>query len=231
MHRGVLAGALVLFLAWFLVKGIPFLTEGRPATWATPTSTPSSGDQIAPVTVGAGGRICVGGMPWGPDARYVELRVQPGVHAMAPAIDLVATAPGYRATATVPAGLKQNAEAIAKIAPASHEVTGTLCVVPRAKLSLYGVLKQGRLAAPVAVTLDGRRVADRQLSVTLLTNPSQSLLGRFGDALDHVAAFRPVGRWFVWLVALALVLGTPVALAFALAEAAAEDDEPEESPY
>jgi hypothetical protein len=232
MRRGVLAGTLVLFLAWFLVKALPFLTDGRPATWATPTSTPFSGDQLAPVTVPAGGRICVSGMPWAPDARYVQLRVLPGVRGRSPALDVLATAPGYRAAATIPAGLPQNADAIAKIDPAPREVTGSLCVTNRGttKLGFYGVLEKGRLAAPVEVTVDGRPSADRQLSVTLLTNPSQSLLGRFDDVLDHVAAFRPVGPWLVWLLALALMLGTPLALALTLAAAVGEDERDDDAP-
>jgi hypothetical protein len=228
MRRRLVIGVLAAFAAWFLVKAVPYLTEGRPAVWATPTSEPYTAAQLSPVTVPARRQVCVDGMPWAPDARYVQLRVLPGVRpARAPELGVEATGPGYRATGTVPAGLRQNDQAIARIAPAPRELSGRLCVTNRGAraLALYGVGRQGRLAAPVEMTVAGREVADRQLSVTLLSNPDQSLIGRMGDVLDHVAAFRPIGTWIVWLVLAALLVGVPAGVAVALGKAAALDDD------
>jgi hypothetical protein len=231
MRKSLLVAALGIFAVWFLVKGLPFLLHDRPAIWQTPTSTPQTAADLLPVTATPGGQLCVDGMPWAPQARYVQVTLLPGVHRTAPAVDVVASAPGYRATGRIPAGLRQNAKAYVKIAPAPREVNGTLCLVNRGArpLAFYGVPRNGRLPAPVKVTLDGVPFADRQVSVTLLTNPSQPILGRLGDILDHVAAFRPLAAWEVWLLALALVLGTPVAVAVALARAGALDDDESES--
>jgi hypothetical protein len=228
MRRRLVIGVLVAFGAWFLVKAVPYLTEGRPAIWATPTSEPYTAALLQPVTVPARGQVCVDGVPWSPDAKYVQLRVLPGVRpAQTPELGVEATGPGYRATGTVPAGLRQNDQAIAKITPAPRELSGRLCVTNRGArpLALYGVGKQGRLAAPVKVTVAGRELPDRQLSVTLLSSPNQSLLGRMGDVTSHVAAFRPVGAWVVWLLLVALLIGVPVAVAVALGKAAALDDD------
>jgi hypothetical protein len=225
MRSGVLAGALALFLAWFVVKAVPFLTEGRPAIWATPTALPFQPDRLKPVTVPARGRACIDGVEWAPEARYVSVAVLPGVHRRTEEIGVEARARGYRANGVIGPGLGQNERGYARIAPAPREVTGSVCIVNRGggPLALFGVPKGGREQAAVNVTIDGREVADRQLSITLLTDPSQSTLGRFGTVVGHVATFRPISTWMVWIVLL-LVIGTPVAVGGALARAAFADD-------
>jgi hypothetical protein len=126
----------------------------------------------------------------------------------------------------VPAGLPRDGRAIARIAPAAREVYGTLCVTNRgdAPLDLYGVPRNGRYYAPSTITVDGHEIADRQLSVLLLSNPHQSIGARLGDVMSHVAAFRPLSSWMAWIVLGLLLAGTPVAVAVALARAAEEDE-------
>jgi GAF domain-containing protein len=228
MRRGILAGFLGLFLVWFLVAGLAYLLKSRPAIWATPTSEPYDVGQLTPIAVPGHGRICVDGMPWAPEARFVQLRVLPGPKGRTPAIGVEATGPGgYRAEAEIPAGLLQNARATAPIRPAGKQITGTLCVTNEGTrpTSFYGVPTADRLGAPVKVTLNGSAVADRQLSVTLLQSGDKSILGRLGTVLSHVAAFRPVGAWMVWILLALLLVGAPVGVALALARASAEDDE------
>jgi hypothetical protein len=230
MRRGLLVGTLALLAAWFLVKAVPFLTEGRPAVWATPTSRPFSAQQLFPVAVPAGRRACVTGMPWGPQARYVQLEVLPGVRNRTPPLTVEASGPGYRASGAIAGGLKQNAKGVARIAAAPRELTGSVCVLNRGTrpLELFGVSTQGRQVAPVRMTVAGRDVKDRQLSITLLSNPDQSLIARMGDVLGHVAGFRPVGTWVVWILLLLLLLATPAGVALALSRAGAMDDDDQE---
>jgi hypothetical protein len=64
----------------------------------------------------------------------------------------------------------------------------------------------------------------QELSVSLLTHPSQSLTARLGTIASHIAAFRPLTGWQVFLLGLLAVFGVPVAVGVALARAAAEDD-------
>jgi hypothetical protein len=231
MRRGIVAGFLGLFLVWFLVAGLAYLDKARPAIWATPTSEPYDVSQLTPIAVPGHGRICVDGMPWAPQARFVQLRVLPGPRARTAAIGVAATGPGgYRADAQILGGLAQNARATVPIRPARKEITGTLCVTNEGArpLSFYGVPTADRLGAPVKVTLDGKPVPDRQLSVTLLQSRDKSILGRLGTVLSHVATFRPIGPWLVWILLALLLVGAPVGVALALARASAEDDELEE---
>jgi hypothetical protein len=228
MRKGILAGFLGLFLVWFLVAGLAYLLKSRPAIWATPTSEPYDVGQLTPVAVPGHGRICVDGMPWAPEARLVQLRVLPGPTARTPALGIEATGPGgYRATTKIPAGLVQNDRATAPIRPAAREITGTLCVTNEGArpTSFYGVPTADRLGAAVKVTVNGRALADRQLSVTLLQSRDKAILGRLGTVLSHVAAFRPIGAWMVWILLALLLVGTPVGVALALARASADDDE------
>ena len=71
--------------------------------------------------------------------------------------------------------------------------------------------------------MNGKAV-DQELSITVLTDLSQSLTSRLGTIASHIAAFRPVTGWQVFLLGLLAVFGVPVAVGVALARAAAEDD-------
>lgn len=227
MRKAILAGFLALFAVWLLTAGLAYLLKARPAIWATPTSEPYDAPQLTPIAVPGHQRLCLDGMPWAPQARFVQVRVLPGLRAQTPAIGIAARGPGYRADAIIPGGLAQNARATAAIRPAPREIDGTLCVTNRGAkpLSFYGVPTAGRLGAPVTVTVGGKPVVDRQPSVTLLQSHDKAILGRLGTVLDQVATFRPVGAWLVWILLALALFGAPVAVALALARAAAADDE------
>lgn len=226
MRKGLLIGVLVLFGAWFLVKPLKFLTADRPATWQTPTVQPLDPSVLFPVRVPGGGQVCTDGMLWAPQARVVLMTVLPGKRST-PELRVEARGAGYVARGRIAPGFIDNQPVTARLTPAPREVPGTLCVrnTGRFAVSLYGVPSGGRQAAKVTTTVDGKIVPDRQLSVTLLASGSASILSRLGDVIDHVAAFRPVSPWFVWLLLIALLIGTPVAVAVALARAGALDDE------
>jgi hypothetical protein len=227
MRRGILAGFLALFAVWLLTAGLAYLLKSRPAIWATPTSEAYDVAQLTPIAVPGHQQICLDGMPWAPEARFVQVRVLPGLRARTPAIGIAARGPGYRADAVIPGGLAQNARATAAIRPASKEIDGTLCVTNRGArpLSFYGVPTADRLGAPVTVTVGGKPLIDRQLSVTLLQSHDKAILGRLGTVLSHVATFRPVGTWLVWILLALVLFGAPVAVALALARASVADDE------
>jgi hypothetical protein len=111
------------------------------------------------------------------------------------------------------------------ITPAPTEIpNGSLCVVNegRHQVKLYGI-NQGRGSSPSVTTVDDKPI-DQELSVTVLTHPSQSLTSRLGTIASHIAAFRPLTCWEVFLLGLLAVFGLPVAVGVALARAAAEDE-------
>jgi|GEM_PF-2206310 len=216
--------ALLAFAVWGVAKAIPFLGSQQQAIFATPTSQPNA--QLAQVPVkGKGGRVCLQGVTYGPDARYVYVtrrsRYSTGE------IVFEAHADGYDARARQPAADgPQEGPIILPIAPARREVAGgSLCVVNlgRHQLTLFGV-PPGRDSSSTTTTIDGK-ASTTQVSVTLLTSPSASLGSRLGAIFDHAAAFRPLTGWEVWILALLAAIGAPVAIALALFRATAEDDE------
>jgi hypothetical protein len=225
MRKGLLAGVLVLFALWFVWKAVPFLDRERPATYATPTVQPTDPTSLAPIAVKGGQRVCTDQIPWGPDARYVQLTLTGGSKWPASPLRIEATGPGYRATARLPEGTAGDVQQSVAITPARTEIpNGTLCVVNegRHQIKLYGI-NQGRGSSPSTTTVDGKPIP-QELSVSLLTDLSQPLGARLGTIASHIAAFRPLTGWEVFLLGLLAVFGVPVAVGVALARAAAADD-------
>jgi hypothetical protein len=225
MRKGLLAGVLVLFALWFVWKAVPFLDRERPATYATPTVQPTDPTSLAPIAVKGGQRVCTDQIPWGPDARYVQLTLTGGSKWPASPLRIEATGPGYRAIARLPEGTAGDVQQSVAITPARKEIpNGTLCVVNegRHQIKLYGI-NQGRGSSPSTTTVDGKPIP-QELSVSLLTDLSQPLSARLGTVASHIAAFRPLTGWEVFLLGLLAVFGVPVAVGVALARAAAEDD-------
>jgi hypothetical protein len=216
----------LFLLYWGGKKVVPFLQTKPAETYATPTSQPTDPSVLAPIKVkGKGGEVCLQGIEFGPGAKYVYVTVQ--AERPAGPIALRLSAPGYRATARQAGELKGTVPLHVPVTPAAREVGGgTLCLrnEGRHRTAFYGV-PPGRGSAPVTTTVDGR-VIKQQLSVTLLTSPSKSLGSRLGTMFDHMAAFRPVTGWEIWILALLLAVGVPVAIAVALLRSAAADDEP-----
>jgi hypothetical protein len=223
MRRAPLVVVVVLFGAWFLLKGVPWLGQAPAATYATPIAQPDSGGELREIPLKAGARACVTGIPYGPDAKYVAINVVTA--RPAGPLRFEATAPGgYRATTTVPAPITNNQQVLARIPPARRDVSGgTLCVV-NAGTRAVGLFGIDPAANPSETRVDDV-VQGQDLSVTLLTSPSRSLSSRLGTLFDHAAAFNPTSGWFVWIVFLLLMLGAPVAIGVALGRAAAEDDQ------
>jgi hypothetical protein len=224
MRRGLLAGVLVLFALWFVVRAVPFLDRERPATYATPTVQPTDPTTLAPIAVKGGQSVCADHIPWGPDARYVQLTLTGSTRPASP-LRIEASGPGYRATARLPAGTAGDVQQTIAITPARTEIPdGKLCVVNegRHQVKLYGI-NPGRGSSPSTTTVDGKPI-ESELSITVLTDPSQSLTSRLGTIASHIAAFRPLTGWQVFLLGLLAVFGVPVAVGVALARAAAEDD-------
>jgi hypothetical protein len=224
MRKGLLAGVLALFALWFVWKAVPFLNRERPATYATPTVQPTDPASLAPIAIKSGQSVCADHIPWGPDARYVQFTLTGSKWPASP-LRIVAGGPGYRALPRLPEGTAGDVLQTVAITPAPTEIpNGVFCVVNegRHQVKLYGI-NQGRGSSPSTTRVDGKPI-DQELSITVLTHPSQSLTARLGTIASHIAAFRPLTGWEVFVLGLLAVFGVPVAVGVALARAAAEDD-------
>jgi hypothetical protein len=228
MRSRLFAGVLILFAGWFVWKALPFLRADRQAVWSTPTVRPEGPAPLAPVKVRHGQRACLDNIDYGPGARYVQVTLQ-GSERPAPALRVEARAPGYRTDARIAGGAPGDTPVVVPIRPADREVGGgTLCFVNDGRYAarFYGTTL-GRNASLSKTTIDSRPV-DGQISVTLLQSPSASIGSRLGDIASHIAAFRPVTGWEVFVLGILAVLGVPLLVAAALAQAAAADARPED---
>ena len=227
MRRRLLAGFLVLFGVWFVWKALPFLDAGRPDTYATPTDQPTDPTNLVPVDVKRGQQACLDQIPFGPQARYLQFTIKGSKHGPAGAITITASAPGgYLATAHVAAGTPGDVLQTVALAPSPRTVTdGTLCFRNdgRHQLAFYGI-GAGRGSGPSTTYVNGKALA-QEFSVTLLRSPSRPLGDRFATLSSHLAAFRPLTGWEVWLLGLLAIVGVPITVAVALARAASEDDD------
>ncbi|QEC46251.1 hypothetical protein FSW04_00785 [Baekduia soli] len=215
----------VFLLGWGVKKLGPFLDTQAQEVYATPTVQPTDAATLAPIPVKGGKQVCLHNVEYGPGAKYVYVTITTTRPAGPIAVE--ARAQGYDAKAVQPAGAASDVPLIVKIAPAPREVgDGTLCLtnLGRHQIRFYGI-HPGRGSSPTTTTVDGKAIPE-QLSVTLLTSPSKSLGSRIGTIFDHVAAFRPVTGWEVWIVAILALIGAPVAIVVALVRATAQDEAP-----
>jgi hypothetical protein len=224
MRKGLLALTLLLVVGFTVWKVVPFLQGGRPDVYDTPTAIPLDGVGT-PVTMKKGQEACLTGLDLGPDARYTQFSLQ--TKRPSPPLQLTVKGPGgYVARAPVAGGQPDNTVVITKITPAPRELSGgRFCLrnLGRHAVSVYGVGHGARSSAPNVTTVDGKPV-DGTISLTLLRSPSRSLWAQLGETFDRMAAFRPVTGFEVWILALLVLLATPVGLAVALARSAATDD-------
>jgi hypothetical protein len=223
MRRWVLGLTLGVFALWVVWKVVPFLHSEKAEVFSTPTVQPTDPNALALVPVKKHQRVCVNGIEYGPGAKYANVTIKASRPTGALLVE--AKANGYEARARQPGGLTGDVPIVVPIAPAPREVDGgSLCLTNEGRHQvLFYAVNQGRGSSPAETTIDGKPVA-QELSVTLLTSPSRSLGSRVGAIFGHVAAFRPVAGWEVWLLALLAFLGVPVALGVALARSAASDE-------
>jgi hypothetical protein len=225
MRRWLLGLTVGVFALWVVWKVVPFLSSEKAQVFSTPTVQPTDPSALALVPVKKRQRACVNGIEFGPGARYVNVSIR--ANRPSGAVLVEANANGYQARARQPAGVTGDVPIVVPIAPAPREVDGgSLCFTNEGRHQiLFYAVNQGRGSSPAETTVDGKPVP-QELGVTLLTSPSRSLGSRMGDIFAHVAAFRPVTGWEVWLLALLAFIGVPVALGVALARAAADDEVP-----
>jgi hypothetical protein len=200
---------------WFYV---PHLTEAHPNVLSTPSLVGfQSSKQIV---VRRGQQACTSPVPLEPALRTVRMVLQARGMQASP-LELELRAPGYKGTGRF-AGYKPggavNVEAAVSPAP-PRDADGTLCVrnAGRRAVGLVGTDEPLSATLP-ATALDGKPTGDIDPAITFLGGPPQSMISRAGTILGRASDFTGgfVPLWLLWPLALAVVLGAPLALAWAL---------------
>jgi hypothetical protein len=209
------AAALLLATALFL----PPLLRDRELVASTPSPRPLF--DVTPVELAPNTPLCISDVTIPPDAGQVRFQVITG-GGPGPAIDVALRARGYERAVTVPAGYADQTTLAPRIEPPASARLGDVCLTQRGPrpVSLTGTQEERTQSRPFG-RIDGRPVrADTYLA--FYEGRSASALGRAGDIIDRMSAFRPaiVGPWLLWPLAALTVVGVPAGLLWALQRAA-----------
>jgi len=213
----IAAGALLLLALYMLHKEKPI--AGTPAPRALFKATvftipPHQRACLGPVTLPPGGSLM-----------QFELReVQGGAHGTPP-LEAVLSAPGYRATASLPAEEPEGVVGV-PVQPPAHYAIGSVCLVNRgtSPVGLAGST-EARSVSRVKLSINGRPAAG-DIAVTFLKSRPQSRLGRLAEVFDHASNLtdRLIPPWLVWIVALTALLAVPIGTVAVIHRALQEDE-------
>jgi hypothetical protein len=200
---------------WFYV---PHLTEDHPNVLSTPSL--AGFQSTKEVLVRGGQQACISPVPLEPALRTVRM-VLHARGTQSSTLELELRAPGYRGTgrfAGYPVGGIVSVDAPVSPAP-PRNADGTLCLrnVGRRAVGLVGTDEPLSTTLP-ATAIDGKPAGNVDPTITFLGGPPQSIISRAGTVLgrasDLTGGFVPL--WLLWPLTIALVLGAPLAVAWAL---------------
>jgi hypothetical protein len=212
-------GLLIACVAWF----VPYLTRERQNLAGVPVPPPFLSQ--APIEIDSASRACLSDVAFDTDAEFVELTT---LSAPRPPVEVVARAPGYRATGSIEGGRDGLSTIFARIDPPERSAIGTLCIRNRGKrrIELLGT-NDGRTSVGRPVTrVDGEEAA-ADITVRFFSADQGSVLERLGQLVDRAAAFKPGlfgAPFFLWIVVLLAAIGIPVAAVYALLSSFREAD-------
>jgi hypothetical protein len=212
-------GLLIACVAWF----VPYLTRERQDLAGVPVPPPFLAQ--TPVKIGSGSEACLSDVAFDTDAEFVELTA---LSMPRPPLEVVARAPGYRATGSVPAGHEELSSLVARIDPPEQSVIGTLCIRNRGKrrIDLLGTADARTGVGRPVTRIDGAEIAP-DITVRLFADDNGSVLERLGQLVDRVAAFKPgLFGWpvLLWIVLLLAAFGIPAAALYAMLSSFREAD-------
>jgi hypothetical protein len=101
------------------------------------------------------------------------------------------------------------------VATPPRDEIGKLCVRNASRSRLSFVATNEPIAIGLArTTIDGKEVPGQAIELELLEGRTESVLGRLGAIIHHAADFTGnlMPFWMAWLLAVAVVVGTPLAI-------------------
>ena len=207
--------AIVLFRSY-----LPWLTAQHQET----ASTPGLGAlfQRAEVHVKRGQQACIRPVFFSSETQVARLRVL-APRAPVPALQITATAPGYRSGARVSRyDVGGDTLVTANLKDPGQVRVGQLCVknVGRHQMSLVGT-NEARSQVVADTVLDGQPIVGTDVELTLLHRGTTDYVASVGDVLRHASTLAATWTptWLLWPLLILLVIGVPAGAVFALARA------------
>jgi hypothetical protein len=226
MGRGPLL-AYIVVMCVAAVSATAFLLSKREVIASTPSAY--TGPTV-PLPLPAGSEACADSIVF--DTRSGIARFGATSTAGNAAPDLRVTAKGdtegafrndYRSTTRVPGGWQGTRRLDVPLTPPRTDSFGILCVrnLGDVPVDLVGSV-DGRAYSRPTVRIDGKET-EIELQLRLMERGRHSLLARIGQTTKHASTLNPFGPWWWWLLGLALITVTPVAVYCALRGTLAAD--------
>ena len=221
MPRGAIAFTVALLALVAAAGFLPFLTKERNIAVSTPATNPVF-TSPALIQVPGGERACLDDVLLDPEADLARFRV--GTYGFeGPPLVLTLFGEGYRERVPVSRGFADNADLGVTIRGPERELIGGVCIANEGRrlIALYGTA-EGRTQSRVDVTVDGEPLPATDVALAFYEREPGTVIERIPDALDAMAAFRPIGAWLTWPLLLLVLIGMPALAIWALARAFAQ---------
>jgi hypothetical protein len=213
----IVGGALIGFAPWLLKK------QQWRASVADATATAAK-LSTSPFVLAPHQRACMDAVAVTHNSALPTFQLASAAAAEGPPLELLLTAPGYRALAALPAG-GYAAHVQFQIRPPRHSVIATACLtnVGTTPIALEGTTAL-RTTSRSLLTIDGKPVAGNLTLIFQQPHP-RTRAADLNEVVEHASNLtdRLVPVWLVWLLAACLVVGLPLGVVVALQRAVRED--------
>jgi hypothetical protein len=224
------AGAAALVAAIVIALGLltlfaSYLTHKEKPIVGTPA--PRALFSASLFTLHPHGRACMSSTTLPPNGRVLQLELGelPSSVSGNPPLDVLLSAPGYRARAHVP-GEQSEGPVEVPVRPPRRYVIGSICVVNRGDESaaLAGSTEP-RSISRSKLTINGKP-REGDIALTFLNDRSESRLSRLGDAFDHASNLTDhlIPVWLIWTLAISALLVVPIGTVALFHRALREDE-------
>lgn len=214
----ILAGS----LAWFR----PYLTEQRPVISEVPA--PAALFALSEFSVAPNRQACMSAVGISPNSRIAEFHLRPAkpTPSGGPPVELILTAPKYRATLRVPGGYPGGSIALPIAAPKQATI-GTACFANRGKTTvLLDGTTEARTVSRSTVRIDGS-LTPGDIALTFSDSRPSSLLDRLGEVFGHASNLTDqlVPAWLIWILAVLAAFGVPAGMILAFYRGLRDDEQ------
>lgn len=223
-------GPLIVMLAVLCVAAVPVLAYlAKPREVVTSTPSAYTGLTV-PLRLPAQAQACDDQIVFDTDSQIARFGVSAMEGRAAPALDIVARGAtsgpyrnDYRSTFHLPGGWRGTRELNVPLRPPHTAVFGDLCIrnLGDDPVDLVGA-QDGRAFSRPTVSIDGQP-QPLELQLRLLQSGKRSILSRLGAVTTHAATAKPFGAWWMWVLALALIVVAPLVLLASIRSALASD--------
>ena len=183
------------------------------ATTSSPTLSPLFSRAV--FLLKKGEEACVAPVTYYADTGQARFRAQ-SPRAPGPRVEVVATAPGYRATGrSVRLPPQTEGTVDVELRPPGREVTGRFCWrnLGPTPVNLIGT-NEGRSLTIAEATVDGRKRRDEEIELVLFERGGHSLRSRRSELVERAASLTGglAPTWVLWPIVV-LLFGSPLVMA------------------